>query len=160
MSATNEKPGYPASRTKGLKPWKPGQSGNPGGRPKKDPITRRYEVRLERKLPPEFMKQLNAKGADLPPGSTYGDAIAAGIIQVAIKGKADNAKEVREAIEGKATARIAITDTDGDDIQLGETREELLAQLREFTERVRVQYFATGSPGAVRRTTPKTRPDR
>lgn len=30
-----------------LRPWQPGQSGNPGGRPKKKPITEAYEKLLE-----------------------------------------------------------------------------------------------------------------
>jgi len=30
-------------RTAGLRPWKPGQSGNPSGRPHKKPVTEMYE---------------------------------------------------------------------------------------------------------------------
>jgi uncharacterized protein DUF5681 len=33
-------------RVENLKPWQPGQSGNPGGRPKKKPITELYEQLL------------------------------------------------------------------------------------------------------------------
>jgi hypothetical protein len=34
------------ARTQNLTPWRPGQSGNPGGRPKKKPITELYQDML------------------------------------------------------------------------------------------------------------------
>ena len=35
--------GKPQGRPENLTPWKPGQSGNPGGRPKKKPLTEALE---------------------------------------------------------------------------------------------------------------------
>src|ERR1022692_3423862 len=90
-----------------LKPFKPGQSGNPGGRPKKRPISDRYAAIVERPLEEEVRQALK-----LPRGATYGDAIVLGQARIAIKGKTDAAKEIREAIEGKATQRIEVKDLD------------------------------------------------
>jgi hypothetical protein len=57
---------------KGLMPaWKPGQSGNPSGRPRMQPISDRYAHIAEEKLPESIRKKLR-----LGPGATYGDAIA------------------------------------------------------------------------------------
>ena len=42
-----------------LLPWQPGQTGNPGGRPKKKPITDRYVRIVETELPDELIQILN-----------------------------------------------------------------------------------------------------
>jgi hypothetical protein len=88
-------------------PWKKGDpSPNPGGRPKKRPISGRYAEMAETELPEDIRRVLR-----LPKGATFGDAIAMGQARAAIKGKTDAAREFREAIEGKATQRIEIADT-------------------------------------------------
>src|SRR5271156_3164991 len=96
--------------TKGehLKPfhWKPGQSGNPGGRPKKKPISDRYEYIAEIKLPEDVRALLK-----LAPGSTYADAAALQQFRSAIKGDTSAIREIREAIEGKATQTIVGDET-------------------------------------------------
>jgi len=58
--------------TMGLIPRKPGQSGNPSGRPRMQPISDRYAHIAEEKLPENIRKKLK-----LGPGATYGDATAA-----------------------------------------------------------------------------------
>jgi hypothetical protein len=60
--------------------WEPGQSGNPSGRPKKKPITDRYE-------------------------RIVGDAIALAPARQAIKGETGAAREIREVLEGRATTQ-------------------------------------------------------
>ncbi|MGA7624591.1 MAG: DUF5681 domain-containing protein [Candidatus Acidiferrales bacterium] len=77
--------------------WQPGQSGNPGGRPKKKPITDRYHRIVETELPDEIRGALG-----LPRGATFGDAIALALVRQAIKGDTTAAKEIREAIEGRS----------------------------------------------------------
>ncbi len=79
--------------------WKPGQSGNPTGRALKKPITDRYKEAIETELPDEVRIKLGLK-----PGSTMGDAIARRMSIRAIDGRdaVNAAKEVREAIEGRA----------------------------------------------------------
>jgi hypothetical protein len=83
-------------RIENLKPWKPGQSGNPGGRPKRRPITERYakvaEVPVEEKI---------RKALKLPEGSTLADAAVKSAYQGAIEGDLDALKEIREGIEGR-----------------------------------------------------------
>jgi len=83
-----------------------GRSGNPGGRPKKRPITGRYAEVTEMELPEPLRQTLR-----LQKGATYGDAMALAQVRAAIKGRTDAVREVREAIEGKATQRIEIADT-------------------------------------------------
>lgn len=91
-------------QTRGIKPyeWKPGQSGNPGGRPRKKPISDRYEMLAEILLEEDVRLMLK-----MPKGSTYGDAAALQQFRAAIKGETSAIKEIREAIEGKSTIRIA-----------------------------------------------------
>jgi hypothetical protein len=87
---------------KGLMPaWKPGQSGNPSGRPRMQPISDRYAHIAEQKLPENIRKKLK-----LGPGATYGDAIALRTFQAALEGDIAATREVREAIEGKAAIRV------------------------------------------------------
>ena len=87
--------------TKGLIPWKPGQSGNPSGRPRMQPISDRYAHIAEEKLPENIRKKLK-----LGPDATYGDAIALRTFQAALDGDIVATREIREAIEGKATIRM------------------------------------------------------
>ena len=89
-------------------PWKPGESGNPSGRPKKLPISGRYEALAELLLDEQLRSMLK-----LRKGSTYGDAVALGQYRAAIKGKSDAAREIREAVEGKATQRLELTGAGG-----------------------------------------------
>ena len=92
---------YPESRKRGLmKPWQPGQSGNPGGRPRTKPISDRYTYIAEVKLPESIQKKLK-----LEPGATYGDAVAVRTFHAALEGDIAATREIREAIEGKSTIR-------------------------------------------------------
>jgi hypothetical protein len=83
--------------TKGLMPWKPGQSGNPSGRPRTKPISDRYAYIAEEKLPESVRKKLG-----LEAGATYGDALSLMQFRSALNGNTGAAREIREAIEGKA----------------------------------------------------------
>jgi hypothetical protein len=85
--------------------FKPGQSGNPGGRPKKLPISERYEELAELELPKkDRIKQ------GLPEGATYGDALAMVMFKAALEGNPHAAREIREAIEGKTGQRPEVSD--------------------------------------------------
>ena len=84
-------------------PWKPGESGNLSGRPTTRPISDRYQARAEERLPEELRLMLK-----LGKRATWGDALALAQFRAGIKGKAENAREIREAIEGKATQRIEL----------------------------------------------------
>jgi Family of unknown function (DUF5681) len=83
----------------------PGQSGNPTGRPKSKPITDRYREALEVLLPEDVRKKLMLKK-----GATMGDAIARKMAVRAVNGvrAVDAAREMREAIEGRAPQALRI----------------------------------------------------
>ena len=80
--------------------WKPGQSGNPSGRPKRRPISDAYAEYLQRPAPEKLRQEL-----DLSEGATYADAIAAKLINAACEGRVAEVRELREATEGKAGER-------------------------------------------------------
>jgi hypothetical protein len=80
--------------------FKPGVSGNPGGRPKRRPISERYAEFAERPLP-----EKDRIKHGVPKGGTYGDAFAMVMFKAALEGKADAAREIREAIEGRTAPR-------------------------------------------------------
>lgn len=71
--------------------WKPGQSGNPGGRPKKLHITDAIRAELER------------EGPDGVPNDA---AIARVLVQLARSGNMDAIREIADRTEGKARQRI------------------------------------------------------
>lgn len=102
-----------------LKPWKPGQSGNPGGRPKKRPITDEYLQMSEEPLPEVIRKQINEKfGKDfLPEGTTWAKANALRrYMDSLLEGGHMSSKEIREAIEGKSPQRIELSGPEGKEI--------------------------------------------
>jgi hypothetical protein len=107
------------------KGFRPGQSGNPGGRPKKRPISECYMVIAERPLPNDLRRCLK-----LEDGATYGYAIALGQFRAALKGDTAAAREIREAIEGKSRQRIELLGEDSGPIKI--SVEESLAKIREF----------------------------
>jgi Family of unknown function (DUF5681) len=73
---------------KNLRSWKKGQSGNPGGRPKRL-ITDAYEAQLIQPVKGDNQKR------------TYAELIAAAQIRKALRGNTMAAKEVTDRIEGK-----------------------------------------------------------
>jgi hypothetical protein len=112
--------------------WQPGVSGNPAGRPKKQPITTAYRDRADEPIPEEMRTQLNIivvngvrKNAELlKPGATWADAIALGQAQKAVAGDATSAKEFADRIEGKAVQRLQIEDYEYEMVQVFETAVE------------------------------------
>ena len=100
-------------RIENLRPWKPGESGNLSGRPKKRPISDRYAERAETALPEEERLKRG-----LPSGATYGDALALDQFNAALNGKTEAAREIREAIEGKAGQRMEISEPEKKDVQI------------------------------------------
>jgi Family of unknown function (DUF5681) len=81
--------------------FKTGQSGNPGGRPRKRPISDRLREMAEVLLPEEKRIKFG-----LPEGATYGDGLAEKLYDSALAGKTDAIREIRDAIEGKAGPRV------------------------------------------------------
>ena len=77
-------------RLKNLKPWKPGQSGNPKGRPKKNICLTSLLKEEIAKLNPEDKKK-----------RTWGELIVLATMRLAIKGNATALKEVWARIDGR-----------------------------------------------------------
>jgi hypothetical protein len=115
-------------------PWKPGQSGNLSGRPKKRPITERYAYFLE--VPVSDRERIKR---GLPKGATYGDAIALGQMKRAIT-NTQAAREIREAIEGRALQAVRIEEIEGDPSNSeNQTIDDLKRNILELTEQIRAR---------------------
>ena len=87
--------------------WKPGQSGNPGGRPKKNPITECYRAHLEEPLPHALRISLK-----LPKGTTWTDALTMAQLLLAIKGNTQAAKEITDRVEGKVAQQAEVANSE------------------------------------------------
>jgi hypothetical protein len=97
--------------------FKPGNPGGPG-RPRKRPQSEAYDSVLQMELPMEVCRAMK-----LEKGSTWADAIAIAIARKAITGDVAAAKEMREAVEGKATQRIELTSPEDKGFELHVTYE-------------------------------------
>jgi hypothetical protein len=87
--------------------WPKGVSGNPGGRPRKKPITELYaafaDLQID-ELPNRIRKKLkDREGLSLAANGVLGLYLAMG------EGSHSAAKELREGIEGKLTEKIDLT---------------------------------------------------
>lgn len=81
------------------KGFMPGQSGCPGGRPKKQPLTRALEAQLGDPAPND------------PKGLTRAQKIADALIKLAERGNVPAAKEIADRVEGKVPQ--ALTGAEG-----------------------------------------------
>jgi hypothetical protein len=100
--------------------FRPGKSGNPGGRPRKLVVSERYAEMLEMRLPPVQRRQLEQEiGMKLPKKFTFGDAIALKTgVQAMSNVKA--VREIRESVEGQAPQRTLVLEPvqrDGDELR-------------------------------------------
>ena len=85
--------------------WKPGQSGNPGGRPR-DLLTREYRQLLGELVPGDPTKR------------TFARLIAEAIAREAVKGKWQAAIEIADRTEGKAMHGLQVSGPGGGAIAL------------------------------------------
>ena len=103
MPESDEDGGNTARNTAGLRPpWKPGESGNLSGRPKRKPLTDAYAALLDKPIPPDMARQLK-----LDESTTYAQVIAMSLVREAVKGKVQAAAEVADRVEGKITQPIS-----------------------------------------------------
>ncbi len=100
--------------TAGLKPFPKGVSGNPGGRPKKRPITDEYFAISQKSIPDKLRKKFEKKWQmDLEKGITFAEMNAVSRALAALEAEgAKDSKEMREAMEGKAPMRLEIQGTE------------------------------------------------
>ena len=101
-------------RLANLKPFPPGVSGNPSGRPKRKPITDELEKRGDQPLPETLRLLINAKmGEDvLKQGCTWNVALALRTFLDGVNGEVSSAKEIADRVEGKSLARVEMTGAD------------------------------------------------
>ena len=113
--------------------WKPGQSGNPSGRPKKLPITDRYATVAELPVPDNLLAALKLSEAEKPAIKTYGDALALSQFRAGIKGKTDAAREIADRVEGRSRQAVEVSGPEGApiDVQLM-SDEQLDARIAEL----------------------------
>jgi Family of unknown function (DUF5681) len=83
-----------------LKPWQPGQSGNPGGRPKRL-LAEAYQTHLGCTEKGDAQKR------------TYAELIALAQIRKALRGNTMAAKEIADRTEGRARQAIELTAPEG-----------------------------------------------
>jgi len=98
---SGESKSHPGSEN--LRPWQPGQSGNPGGRPKRKPLTDAYAALLDKPIPPDMARQLRISEA-----STYAEVVAMALLKEAVKGKVNAAAELADRVEGRVMERVQV----------------------------------------------------
>jgi hypothetical protein len=79
--------------------WKPGQSGNPGGRPRTAPLSQACR------------ELLNAPVPNDPQARTYAQVIAAQLAKKAMRGDVEASRELANRAEGKARQAVDIEST-------------------------------------------------
>jgi hypothetical protein len=91
-------------RERGSMPWKPGQSGNPNGRPKK-----------EFAFKTAIIQALRVKGPD---GVPYRRRIARKLVELADQGNIEAIKILLERVDGKVVERREIAGPEGAPLEL------------------------------------------
>jgi Family of unknown function (DUF5681) len=110
-----------AGRIQNLKPWKPGQSGNPGGRPK----GRLIDEALEELL--------------LSNDSELALAIAKKLLARAKTGEVKAIQLVAERVQGKPKRQLELSGPDGGPLDIHNmTDEELNQRIAELTEELKL----------------------
>ena len=118
--------------------WKPGQSGNPSGRPRKLPITDRYASVAELPVPDYLLAALKLSEAEKQEIKTYGDAVALNQFRAAIKGRTEAAREIADRLEGRARQSVQVSGGDGGPIKFA----EILDRIRQRKAEARAQEKA------------------
>ena len=109
--------------------WKPGESGNPGGRPRRKPLSDAYAALLNEPVP-----EAEAAKLKLKPGATYADIIAMSLMREAIKGKVPAASEMADRIEGRAIQTQEISGPAGGPLEVS-----LAASISQARKRVGIE---------------------
>jgi Family of unknown function (DUF5681) len=86
--------------------FQPGQSGNPGGRPKKRPYQEAHELIATLTLEQLGITETEFKRLDLKKTDEVAYALAKAVVKEALAGKIDAAKEAANRTEGTPAMRI------------------------------------------------------
>ena len=119
-----------------LTPYKPGQSGNPNGRPKgaKDGIVACLRRELKKRAPDKALKRLEEMGLNLR-GKTNAHVIAAILTTASTEGREKALRMVLEYTEPKPRQALELTGADGGPVQV--TVEDARARLTTLVDRLR-----------------------
>jgi hypothetical protein len=94
----------------GAVPFGPHNNANPGGRPRRKPLTEAYQDRMNEKLPAALRKvRVGRVTVTLPEGATYLDWISLGQCIEAGRGNPATAREIGDRLEGKVAQQIELT---------------------------------------------------
>ena len=95
-------------------PWKKGQTGNRGGRPKSKPLAEALRKQLGKKVPPDMLAKLTASGASvlqvIGKRPTYADLLAWALIQQGLKGNIAAIARIFDRTEGKIPREVLDAD--------------------------------------------------
>lgn len=107
-----------------LRPFRPGHTGNPKGRPKKGPLTTAITKQLGKRVPEEIYAKLSL-GAQVVLGKrpTVAQLVAWMHLQQCMKGDAAALRELYNRVEGRNPAIVNLQTTD----KLGELQAALMA---------------------------------
>ncbi len=127
----------------GLRPFRKGVSGNPGGRPKKLPVT---DV---------ILQKLDEKCKQDKQGRTWAELLVVALLGRAIKGDVKAIAELIDRAEGKAKQRSELSGPDGASIsfEIPDTREALERRIAELLGTPITS--TTTQPGSPARSTKK-----
>jgi hypothetical protein len=112
-----------------LKPWQPGQSGNPGGRPRKLPLTDAAR---------NWLEQVDHKS-----GLTNAERVVMALGRQALKGSYEAFKALADRAEGKPSQTVDLNTDKHDDV-----RELIEAMNRRWTDRQKAKEEITSVYGA------------
>lgn len=124
MADENEKQpkSNPIDRLKG-KGWKPGQSGNPKGRPKKEIcITSLVKEHLEKEAKQHGRELLNEDGTK----KTWSQIVAEALVAHFIKGNPTAIKEVLDRVDGKVPDKLEASGPGGGPIEFKDSTKKRL----------------------------------
>jgi Family of unknown function (DUF5681) len=113
--------------------FKPGQSGNPGGRPKKTPYTDAHRLIAE---------MVGVADLNILPTDTIAECVAKIMAREALKGKVNAAKEIADRTDGTPRQTVEISGQDGSAAQVGTrlSATDLIRALRDI-------YGLSSDPG-------------
>jgi hypothetical protein len=90
--------------------FKPGESGNPGGRPKKLPITDYIFDQLEKPIPAAMKAKLAPAFAEVfGENATVGEMLAFKLIAQAAKGNMQAMNTIMNRVEGRVSEKVSLS---------------------------------------------------
>lgn len=126
--------------------WKPGQSGNPNGRPNgaKDGVVACLRRELKKRAPADVLKRLDEFGLKLR-GKTNAHAVAAVLTMLSLKGSDKAIRTLLEYTEPKPAQALALTGKDGGPVEVAV--EDARAKFATLVDQLRTGASQGGDSG-------------